>query len=63
MLRVDLDWQEQGLTVQVDGPTVMATAHPSLSEHQVKRACDELGDLGAPVLTAWRSRMGITQAT
>jgi len=59
---VRLDWQAQGLEVEVRDDGVVAVAHPSLSEAQVQAACADLGPMSEPVLAAWRSHVGITQA-
>ena len=59
---VQLDWQAQGLEVEVHDDGIIAVAHPSLSEAQVKAACAHLGPMSEPVFAAWQSHVGITQA-
>lgn len=61
---VMLDWSAQReLRVERDGHEVRVHAHPSLSRHQVARACTDLEDLAGPVLNAWQQAVGINPAT
>lgn len=62
-VHVMLDWSaERELLVERDGHEIRVHAHPSLSHHQVARACADLDDLADPVLNAWQQAVGITPA-
>ena len=56
---VDLEWSEPpALRVEATDLGLRVTAHPGLSEAQVRSACDQLDDHGDAVFQAWQSAVG-----
>ena len=53
---------DQRLEIETREGELIVTADPSLSEDQVRAACDTLVENGPAVYAAWRARMGITAA-
>jgi hypothetical protein len=63
-VNVICDWLESPrLEVILDGQNQLKVrADLRLSELQIERACQELGDDGPVVLSAWRTAVGIYRA-
>ena len=58
---VVLDWDVvPDLTVEETGAGLRVTASPGLSEHQMARACEDLGAQGDHIHQAWREAVGLT---
>lgn len=47
------------LVVMVDHDQLSVTVDPRLSEHQVRHACDQLGDAGEIVFDRWAALVGL----
>jgi len=45
--------------VTTSGSKVLVKAHMELSEIEVRKACQDLGELSDVVYAAWRSRVGL----
>jgi hypothetical protein len=57
---VQLAWTDtRELRVEQRDDGLFATAHPGLSEAQVRAACEHLGDAGPQVYAQWRGVVGL----